>query len=131
MPVRARLETKGFAEYLERLAQAGQDIDTIAAEALKAGGQVLLAGMLQRVPRRTGNLAAHLEVTEPKQDGNFVYIEVGMPRKDDADVARYGNVMEYGSSSTAAQPYIRPTLDSDMRAAREEMRRVFEETGVL
>ena len=27
MPVRYKLETKGFAEYLEALVQAGKDID--------------------------------------------------------------------------------------------------------
>ena len=67
MPVRFKLETKGFAEYLERLVQAGKDIDAVADEALVAGGDILLEGMQRRVPRKTGNLAAHLERTEPEK----------------------------------------------------------------
>jgi hypothetical protein len=55
MPVRYKLETKGFSEYLERLVQAGDDIDRIADQALEAGGDILLQGMDQRVPRDTGS----------------------------------------------------------------------------
>ena len=48
MPVRYKLETKGFSEYLERLVQAGKDIDVVADETLEAGGDVLLEGMQRR-----------------------------------------------------------------------------------
>jgi hypothetical protein len=34
MPVRSKLETNGFSEYLERLVQAGKDIDLVADETL-------------------------------------------------------------------------------------------------
>ena len=44
MPVRYKLETKGFSEYLERLVQAGQDIDRIADQALEVGGDIIAPG---------------------------------------------------------------------------------------
>jgi HK97 gp10 family phage protein len=130
MPIKTRITTKGFAEYLERVVKAGNDVDAVAGEALAAGGEILLSGMEQRVARDTGNLAENLECSEPKQDGNFIYIEVGLLNPD-ADTARYGNVQEFGSATTAAQPYIRPTLDSDMGKARAAMRKVFEEKSVI
>jgi HK97 gp10 family phage protein len=131
MAVRSKLETKGFAEYLEKIAAAGRDIDPIAGRALDAGGDILLSGMQRRVPKDTRNLEQHLEKDGPHQDGNFHYIEVGLSRRADADTARYGNAQEFGTSSMAAQPYIRPTLDSDMGKARAAMKQVFEEEGVL
>lgn len=131
MAVRAKLETKGFAEYLERIAQAGQDVDQAAAEALQAGGEVLLSGMQRRVPKDTHNLEQHLVVDGPHQDGNFHYVEVGLSKSADADTARYGNAQEYGTSSMAAQPYIRPTLDTDMAKARRAMRDVFKANGII
>lgn len=131
MTTRVKLETKGFEEYLERIVQAGQDVDAAAARALQSGGAVLLSGMQRRAPKDTHNLERKLRVDGPHQDGNFHYIEVGLPRNTDADTARYGNAQEYGTSSMGAQSYIRPTLDSDMAKARREMRKVFEEWGIL
>jgi HK97 gp10 family phage protein len=131
MAVRSRLETKGFAEYLEKLAAAGQDIDAVSDEALAAGGEVLLDGMQRRVPKDTHNLEHHLTVDGPHQDGNFHYVLVGIDKRADADTVRYGNAQEYGTSSMGAQSYIRPTLDSDMGRARAAMRQVFEEKGAL
>ena len=124
MTTRLKLETKGFSEYLERVAQAGKDLDTAADQALAAGGEILLAGMQRRVPKDTHNLEGNLEMTEPQRDGNFHVIEVGLSKKADAETARYGNVQEYGSSSMAAQPYVRPALDEDMGKARVAMRQI-------
>jgi HK97 gp10 family phage protein len=126
MPIRYRLETKGFSEYLERLVQAGKDVDVVADEALAAGGDVLLDGMLRRVPRKTGNLANHLERTEPERDGNFHSVMVGLSRTADSNTARYGGAQEFGTSSMPAHPYIRPAIDEDMRSARAAMKAIFE-----
>jgi HK97 gp10 family phage protein len=131
MVCRANFSLKGFEEYLELIAKAGHDVDAAADQANIAGGDVLLDGMLRRVPRKTGNLAEHLERTEPKVDGNFHYIEVGMPRKTDAETARYGNVQEYGSAHTPAQPYIRPAFDEDKAKARKAQREKLKKAGVL
>lgn len=131
MTTRVKLETKGFAEYLEKITQAGQDVDAAAAKALEAGGEILLAGMVRRVPKDTHNLERHLDVDGPHRDGNFHYVLVGVEKGTDADTARYANAQEYGTSSMAAQPYIRPTLDSDMGKARKAMRKTFEEMELL
>jgi HK97 gp10 family phage protein len=127
MPVRVKFSTKGFEEWLERVQQAGKSVDTVTDKALDAGGQVLLDGMLRRVPRDTHNLANNLSVDGPHVDGNYHYIQVGLNREVDAETARYGTAQEYGTSSMAAQPYIRPTLDEDMRKARTAMVNVFKQ----
>jgi len=125
MPIKTRITTQGFSEYLERLAKAGRDIDVVSDDALREGGEILEAGMITRVPKFSHDLQNSLAVDGPNQDGNFHYIEVGVVKPLNADVARYGNVQEYGSASTPAQPYIRPTLDGDMSKARAEMKKVF------
>ena len=127
MPVRYKLETKGFAEYLEALVQAGKDIDAVADEALEAGGDVLLAGMDQRVPKDTGNLESHLDRSEPERDGNFHSVTVGLSSDTDAVTARYGGAQEFGwGPDHPAQPYIRPAIDEDMKSARVAMKAVFQ-----
>ena len=131
MVCRVSFKLKGFEEYLEKIAEAGRDVDAAADLANVAGGDVLLDGMLRRVPRRTGNLAEHLERTAPQVDGNFHYLEVGMPRKTDAETARYGNVQEYGSARTPAQPYIRPTFDQDKAKMRKAQRETLKKAGII
>lgn len=131
MATRAKLDTKGFEEYFERLAKAGKDIDKTAKAMLVAGGDVLLDGMQRRVPKDTHNLEKILERTEPQQDGNYIFVEVGLSKKADADTVRYGTAQEYGTSSMPAQPYVRPTIDSDMGKARKAMKKVLEETGLV
>ena len=127
MAVRATITTKGFEALLDALAQMGADVDAAADQALQNGGQTLLDGMLRRVPRDTGNLAANLSIDGPHLDGNYHYITVGLNHGVDADTARYGAVQEYGAADTPAQPYIRPTLEEDMRKARQAMVKVFQE----
>lgn len=125
-----KLTTKGFEEYLENLAQAGKDIDAITDKALNAGGEVLLNGMKRRVPKDTHNLESKLRIEGPHRDGNYHSILVGLVNAD-ADTARYGTAQEYGTSSMAAQPYIRPTIDEDKGQAGKAMLEVFKEEGAL
>jgi hypothetical protein len=129
--MKTKLTTKGFEDYLESLAAANADIDPICDEALAAGGAVLLEGMQRRVPKDTWNLEEHLTCTDPVQDGNFHFINVGLVQGVDAKTANNGMVQEFGSGHVAAQPYIRPTMDEDMGKARKDMRRVFVEKGAL
>ncbi len=131
MPIKGRLETKGFGEYLERLAKAGVEIDPITDQALSAGGDVLVEGMQSRAPVDTGNLQSKISRSEPVQEGNVHYIEVGLLHGVDAETARYGAAQEFGTSDMPAHPYIRPTMDNDMRKARAAMKDVFVEREAL
>jgi HK97 gp10 family phage protein len=134
MPIRGRMTTNGFEEYLDRLRQAGQDVEEAADAALIAGADVLVDGMLARVPRDTGNLAAQIDRSEPEREGSLHFIYVGVRRYRDGldeDTGRYGGVQEYGSANTPAHPYIRPTLDKDMGKARRAMREEFERRRLL
>jgi hypothetical protein len=73
----------------------------------------------------------NLDIAGPFRDANFHYVLIGISQKADPETVRYGNAQEYGTSSMGAQPYIRPTLDSDMSKARKAMRNTFEEIGIL
>ncbi len=132
--MRTVLTTKGFDEYLEKLARAGKDIDAIADEALTAGAEILVKGMVCRAPERTGNLRRHIAFTPPEKDGNFHFTIVGLiPKKKytDADTARYGMAQEFGTAHTSAHPFIRPTFDEDMKKARATMKGIFVERGAI
>lgn len=130
MATRVKISTRGFEELLERIAEIGQDVDASAQRALAAGAEVARAGMVRRVPKDTHNLERHIKTTEVTQDGNYHYVEIGVIGAD-ADTARYGNAQEYGTSSMAAQPYIRPTMAEDTGKIRRAMRESLEQDGKL
>lgn len=82
----------------------------VTVNALKAGGRVLVKGMKQRAPRRTGKLAASPTVSSAskatKQESHAV---VGFLKP----TSRRVHLTEFGTEHSPAQPFIRPTLDED------------------
>jgi HK97 gp10 family phage protein len=112
----------GTDETLEELARLGRDVDLVAGESLMAAARVYEEGMRQRVPKDTHNLEKHIQIKGPQKDGNYYFVEVGVIDDrgfTDAETARYGAAQEYGTSTMAAQSYIRATVDHDTRKARK------------
>jgi HK97 gp10 family phage protein len=121
------MSLKGLDEYLEALAKAGRDVDAVAKKALEAGAKIMQERMIALVPVDTGNLQDHIKIKGPIQDGNRIYVEVGIIHDrnyTDAETARYANSVEYGNSSMAAQPFIRPAIEGGKSAALREMKTV-------
>lgn len=127
---RSRLDVKGFEEYLEKLVQAGADIDAITDEALIEGGEVLRAGMEARAPKDKGHLKSKIEVVGPINNGNFHYVDVGLFNID-REREMYFFYQENGSARNAAHPFIRPTFNEDLRKARARMIEKFKQRGAL
>jgi HK97 gp10 family phage protein len=130
MATTGKLELSGLSNYLEDLARAGQDVDAAAQRALAKGAEQILPSMQDLVPKDTHNLEAHLSIEGPHQEGNFSYVDIGIITAD-KDTAIYGNVQEYGSSSVAAQPYIRPALKSRKAAAMRAMKESLKSEGLV
>lgn len=126
MVTRVKVSTSGLEAFLEDIAKLGLDVDEAVRRALRAGAAVAKDGLRRRVPKDTHNLEYHLHATEPRQEGNTIYVLVGVMEDDgspaDAETARYANSQEYGTSSMAAQPYVRPTIEEDKGAIKKAMR---------
>lgn len=134
MTTQSNISAKGFEEYLEKVAQAGRNIDDSADKSLLAGGEVIQNGMLENVPILTGNLAEHIKIKGPQRDGNFHAIEVGIIHDKaftDPATARYGNAQEYGSVKNPPHPFIRPGFDNSKGAAKKAMKESMIEDGML
>jgi hypothetical protein len=118
MPCRYKMDLNGLEGYLEDLQKAGKDIDAAADRALIAGAEVPLQRMRELAPvgvvpddPHPGWLLSVLGWFNRISDGHFHSIEVGVPHNAPAEVARYGNVQEYGSVHDPAQSYIRAGWD--------------------
>lgn len=134
-------EFKGFEEWLDRVQQAGVDIDESTARAVDAGATVALTGMRKRVRKRLHNLENHIQKGDLERSGNNFSVKVGLldlgkpgarygvprirkrvSRRRNKVYPReflYGVVQEFGSSTMKAQPYIRPTFDNDRSKIRQ------------
>lgn len=134
MSVRSNFSLTGMSEWLEKIGQAGKNVDESAAKAVMAGAKVAQEGMIERAPKKTGNLKAHIKIKGPIQEGNEISALVGVIHDKaytDAETARYGMAQEFGTSSMPAHPYIRPTLKGDNRKIRGAERKVLKEDAIL
>lgn len=129
--MKGTLSTKGLEKWLSALVEAGGNADVAAEEALAAGGDVAAAGMRERVAKDTHNLEEHIEASAPQANGNYHIVYIGVRQGSDADTVRYGNAQEFGSSSMAAHPYIRPTMIEDKARIMAAMRQVLKKKGTL
>ena len=142
MVCRVSSSMKGIEDLMENLVTLGVDVDKSAAKAVAAGGDEILDGMLINVPvgdaahdPHPGQLKRALVRTEPKLDGNYTFVEVGISRKTSADIARYGNAQEYGyrrgGKQYPPQSYIRRGLDEKKNAARKALKDSLVKDGML
>ena len=133
MATQGKFMLTGISGWLEDLAQASGDIDGSVKEVLVDAASEVQAEMRNLVPIDTGNLYEHIQVLGPYQEGNFSYVDVGVIHDrsfTDADTAIYGNVMEYGSARTAAQPYIRPALKRKKGVMKKALQRLLQKYGL-
>ena len=132
MPLKSLVSLKGLDEYLEKVAQAGANIENAATKAVDAGSSVFQDGMLARAPEKTGELKKHIVKIGPDSDGNYIFVKVGAFNvKRNAKGSSYIFYQEMGSAHNPPHPFIRPAFDEDKRKANEAMKEILKEEGAL
>lgn len=142
MVCRVSHSMKGIEDLVENLVTLGVDVDKSAAKAVAIGGDEILDGVLINVPvgdaahdPHPGQLKRTLARTDPKLDGNYTFVEIGMPRRTSAYIARYGNAQEYGyrrgGRQYPPQSYIRKGFDEKKNAARKALKDSLTKDGML
>jgi HK97 gp10 family phage protein len=88
-----------------------------AVEALMPAGKILRDASKEIVPVDTGNLKAGIRVEELPESEHAIMVVAGgneiSPPNKYQDVVNYAAFVEFGTSRTYAQPYIRPSLDNN------------------
>ena len=116
--MKSKFEITGVEAYLEVLQKAGRDIDLVSRAALhEAASDILQPDMIARVPHKTGihsdNIRAHIKIFSPSKEGHFNYVEVGVIQSldyTDAETARQVVAVEFGTTHSAAEPFLRPAV---------------------
>jgi HK97 gp10 family phage protein len=133
MTTQGKFTMTGLKSWLEDIAAAGRDVDGFTHEVLGEAAEEVQDEMRRLVPIDTGNLYDHIQVDGPNQTGNYIFADVGVIHDrahTDRDTAIYSNVIEYGSASVGAQPYIRPALKTKRNVVKKAMTRVLKRWGL-
>ena len=116
---------------LEDFARAGEDVDQVVRDVLSEAAPIARDRMEENLRRTseewTGATAATLFATEPQQDGNYIFFELGVDvQKDEAGLHK-----EFGTARQAAEPFLRPSLTELRRTGIKRMlKAVFERMGI-
>jgi HK97 gp10 family phage protein len=122
----------GLFDLMDDLAQAGEDVDVVAEEALQAAAETALDFMRPKIHVDEGDLLASFTIGNIERDGNVAFILIGQgndKRTSKRDAIK-ANVFEYGSSNMAADPIVRPVMEGKKSNILKAMRDVIEDRGM-
>ena len=136
----AKAEVKMPDELLAKLSRLGSQTDSIAKKVLQAGGEVALDKVRSNLKavvgsgnnsesRSTGELERSLGLSPVMVDKNGNHdIKVGFsePRTDGSSNAKIANILEYGTSSQQAKPFLKPAKSAVKKQCVDAMKSAFE-----
>lgn len=120
----AKCKVQGIDLALDRLSKEASRVAVKGAQAVTAGAQVYYDEMQRRIPRDTGETAKHMKIKKPQQttDGWSCLITYEGQRSDGQRYGTIAFVNEYGTSSRAAQPFMRPSVEAKTGDAADAMK---------
>lgn len=136
----AKAEVKMPDEFLAKLSRLGSRTDTIAGKVLQAGGEVALDKVRSNLKavvgsgtksesRSTGELERSLGLSPVMVDKNGNHdIKIGFsePRTDGSSNAKIANILEYGTSTQQAKPFLKPAKSAVKKQCVDAMKSAFE-----
>lgn len=136
----AKADVKMPDEFLSRISRLGAQTDSIAEKVLQAGGEVALDKVRSNLSavvgvgnksesRSTGELERALGLSPVMVDKNGNHdIKVGFsePRSDGSSNAKIANILEYGTSSQSAKPFLKPAKSAVKNQCVDAMKSAFE-----
>ena len=136
----AKADVKMPDDFLARISRLGAQTDTIAKKVLQAGGEVALDKVRSNLSavvgvgnksesRSTGERERSLGLSPVMVDKNGnPDIKVGFcePRSDGSSNAKIANILEYGTSTQQAKPFLKPAKSAVKKQCVDAMKSAFE-----
>lgn len=109
MTVRSTFTLGGIDKYLEEIQRAGSDIDAVVADAIQEAAPIVEKQMHDLLRKSsetwTGGIDLTIEASEVQQEGNFIFVEIGVNGNDEGAFSK-----EFGTPRQAAEPFVRPAF---------------------
>lgn len=129
----ATISMPNLDKYLEKIQTARNSIDDACKEAINAALPIVEKSMKAGAERhrRTGDVVNAIEVTQAKQEGNYIYGTVGIDLEKHPE-AFEGVFQEYGDGHSPCfpDPYVRPAIDDNRKEILRTERAVLKKKGV-
>jgi HK97 gp10 family phage protein len=115
------VDAKGFAELDRKLAQLPAEIAFgPLSDAVQAGAKFIEDEARRRAPRDKGDLAKSIGTQMGRRGrSGDPEAKIGPNRREQ----KVGRFQEFGTAHNAAQPFLRPALDSRAQTALDVMRK--------
>jgi HK97 gp10 family phage protein len=111
--LRSRVKIEGMEALQRKLGALPEAVkNPVLREAVIEAAEPVRADAAARAPRRTGELADHMLAVPMEGEADRAAVRIG-PNA----TAWYGVFQEKGTKKHAAQPFLRPALDSKRRQA--------------
>ena len=120
-------ECSGIGEIAVQFEKLSQGTDQACRQAVKAGADVLKEELAAAAPVDTGALAASIRPSSVQYDaGDGWYSEVRPVGENHGEnLAKIGNILEYGRSNMAPRPWFAPTIASAKAKVESAMQAAF------
>lgn len=121
--------TGGIAAEMQKLDKLAKGTDAACSKAVKAGGALLAQRLGEAAPVDTGALAASIKAGAVSYDaGDGWHCEVAPTGENHGEnLAKIGNILEYGRSNMPARPWFNPTVDQATGEVTAAMQQAFDQ----
>lgn len=119
----------GIAAEMTKFERLARGSEASCKKAVKAGGQLLAEKLSAAAPVRTGALAASIKAGAVKYsaaDGYCCEVAPTGTNAEGENLAKIGNILEYGRSNMPARPWFVPTVDSAVEEVNSAIRDAFQ-----
>lgn len=125
----ATFSTGGIAAELQRFDKLAKGTDEACRKAVEAGGKLLAQRLGEAAPVDTGALASSIKAGSVSYDaGDGWHCQVTPKGENHGEnLAKIGNILEYGRSDMPARPWFNPTVDKASGEVKEAMQHAFDQ----
>lgn len=120
-------------KYLEKIQEAGNNIDDACKDAVNAALPIVEKAMKTGAERhrKTGDVVNAIESTPAKKEGNYIHGTVGIDMQKHPE-AIHGVYQEYGDGHSLEfpDPFVRPAFDDNRKEVQRVERAVLKAKGV-
>lgn len=129
----AKFSVSGVDELLKKIEASGKNVDVACKKAVDATLPIVEKTMREGAERHrlTGDVVNAIEVVGAKQQGNYIYGQVGIDLEKHPE-AFEGVFQEYGDghSPEFPDPFIRPAVDNNRKSINSTVKKVLKSEGM-
>ena len=125
----ATFSFSGVGEIAVKFEKLAQGTEAACQSAVKAGANVLKDALSAAAPVRTGALAGSIRASSVKYDAGDGWNSEVKPVGENhgENLAKIGNILEYGRSNMAPRPWFAPTIEASKGEVEGAMRAAFDQ----